>query len=60
MANVRPGSILTIHDLSEGTRYGLDSIIRSLQAEGYELVTVGEIIEDYLREKMEEEIFAEG
>ena len=60
MKAVQPGSILTLHDLSAGTRKGLDSIIVSLKERGYELVTVGEMIEDYLREEMEEEILAEG
>jgi len=56
LSHVKPGSILTLHDLSEGTRKGLGSIIESLQARGYELVTVGEMIEDYAREKETEEI----
>lgn len=60
MSAVQPGSILTLHDLSAGTRKGLNSIIVSLKERGYELVTVGELIEDYLREEMEEEILTEG
>ena len=56
MSHVKPGSILTLHDLSEGTRKGLGSIIESLNARGYELVTVGEMIEDYAREKEAENI----
>lgn len=56
LSRVKPGSILTLHDLSEGTRKGLGSIIKSLQAQGYELVTVGEMIEDNAREKESEEV----
>jgi peptidoglycan/xylan/chitin deacetylase (PgdA/CDA1 family) len=60
MSHIRAGSIITLHDLSKGTRGGLASLIESLQADGYQLVTVGELIEDLARENAENAILTEG
>jgi peptidoglycan/xylan/chitin deacetylase (PgdA/CDA1 family) len=60
LSHVRPGSILTLHDLSAGTRDALDSIIESLQDMGYEIVTAGELIEDLAIEKAANESSIEG
>ena len=50
MKEVKPGAIIVFHDLSSPTRSALGSIIESLVANGYELVTMSEMIQDLARE----------
>lgn len=40
----RPGSILLAHDIHEGTINAMESMIKSLQAQGYRFVTVSQLI----------------
>ncbi len=60
LSHVKPGSILTMHDLSAGTRGSLATIIESLRDKGYEFVTVGELIEDLARVRADEETTTEA
>jgi peptidoglycan/xylan/chitin deacetylase (PgdA/CDA1 family) len=50
LKELRPGSIIIMHDLGKGTRPALGTIIETLRGEGYELVTVSEMINDIANE----------
>lgn len=43
-AQVQNGSIILMHDLNNGTKNGLESVIIYLQKEGYDIVTVSDIL----------------
>lgn len=44
--NLSSGSIILFHNDAENTKYTLDEIIKSLKKDGYEIVTVSELIYD--------------
>ena len=43
-SNVKNGSIILMHDIHQSTADALDSVISTLQKQGYEFVTVSEIL----------------
>ncbi|WP_369436086.1 polysaccharide deacetylase family protein [Lysinibacillus fusiformis] len=44
-ASVKDGSIILMHDIHQSTANGLENVILYLQQQGYELVTVSEILQ---------------
>lgn len=44
-ASVKDGSIILMHDIHQTTANGLDNVILYLQKQGYEFVTVSEILQ---------------
>ncbi len=45
--NVKPGSVILMHDLYESTAEAVATIVPELQARGYKMVTVSELCEAY-------------
>ncbi len=44
-ASVKDGSIILMHDIHQSTANGLENVILYLQKQGYEFVTVSEILQ---------------
>ena len=49
MSTVKDGSIILMHDIYLSTSRALEEILRRLYEEGYEVVTVSELLGDPMR-----------